>query len=159
MTRKPFQLSRGCSIAVVLTWGLIVVIGACVFRISQLPEDLGLGLGRGGRIANILVLAEPGYRERLAIFENGEAGLEFPDKPGIYGRAQAITLTAEEWQAFNAAYQEWCATPPRTDQAGGSAYAMGLNCGVTFGRYIAVPEIQLPPTLLRLFKRVVTKQP
>ena len=160
MTNKPFQLSRGCSIAVVLSGALIFLIGICVFRLSQLPNDLGIGLGRGSRIANILVSAEADHHQRLVIFDNGDAGLEFPDKSGIFGRAQEITLTAEEWQAFNVTYQEWCVKPlQRTDQAGGQVYTMGLSCGTTFGQSIEVSETQVPPILLHLFRRAVTKQP
>ena len=159
MTQKCFQLSRGCSIALVSSWALVFLIGACVFRFSQLPYDLGTGLGRGGHIANILVSAKTGHHEELSIFEDGTAVLSYPDQPGIFNRAPAITLTPEEWQAFNAAYQNWCTTPPRrTDQPNVPIYVMGFSCGKTFGQYIVIPESQVPPVLLRLFKRAVTNQ-
>jgi hypothetical protein len=159
MTQKPFQLSRGCSIALVSSWALIFLIGACVFRFSQLPYDLGKGLGRGGIIANILVSAKPGHREELTIVDDGTAILSYPDQPGIFNRAPEIALTAEEWRAFNIAYQDWCATPPRrTDQPNVPIYMMGFSCGKTFGRYIMIPESGVPPILLHLFKRAVTNQ-
>jgi len=160
MAKKSFQLSRGCSIALVCSWVLIFLIGVCLFWFFQLPDGLGSGLGRGDQIANIVVLAESGHREWLSIFENGKAVLSFPDQPGIFSSAPPITLTFEEWQAFKAVYQEWCARPPlRTDEVGVPVYAMGLSCGTQFGRYIVVPETQVPPIVLRLFKRAATKQP
>ena len=162
-TKKPFQLSRGCSIALVSSWVLLFTLGGCLIWLTQLPNDLGSGLGRGNRIANILVVATPGQRVRLVFHKDGSAGLEYVDKPGIFNRAREITLSNEERQSFKAVYREWCVKPPqRVNQTGGRSYAMGFSCenfSERYIRYIVVSETQVPPILLNLFERAAALQP
>ena len=159
-SKQSLQLSRGCAMALVSSWAIILVGGACWFWLSQLPSDLGTGLGRGGHIANILVVATPGQRAILGFSDGGDAGVGFPDKPGVFSHGSDIRLSDEEWQAFSTVYEEWCIQPPhRTRFTGEHFYTMGFSCGTPFGRYIEVADSQLPPILLRLFERAAAIQP
>lgn len=154
------QLSRGCGMALVSSWAIILIGGACWFWLSQLPSDLGGGLGRGNRIANILVVTTPGQRVKLSIFDGGNAAVGFPDKPGVFFRGSNLNLSDAEWQAFSTVYEAWCIQPPqRTRFTGEHYYTMGFSCATPFGRYIEVADSQIPPILLRLFERAAAIHP
>jgi hypothetical protein len=158
-TRKSFQLSRGCSIAFVLAVVLTFLMGACLFRTLLLPNGLGSGLGHGGLIMNILLSAEVDHREMLAVYDDGNVYLQFPDKQGLYGRYEIINKSGDEWQALEAVYQQWCTNPPKSEERVGiRVYEIGISCSAPFGHYMRVPETALPPIIDGLFKRIVTKQ-
>jgi hypothetical protein len=153
LAKKPFKLNRGCAIALVLSWAVMIVLGFGVVRLSQLPNELDTGLGRAGRLMNILVSADVGHRVMLTVHTGKIVYIEFLDRPGVY-RAEDIAISDDEWQVLNAAYQQWCTNPPHSgEQDGSRVYDIGISCSSDFGRHIQVQETQLPPEVSTLFKR------
>jgi hypothetical protein len=156
--QKPFKLNRGCSLVLVLAWALMIVIGVLGFRLLQLPNELGTGLGRAGRLMNVLVSTDAGHRQMLAVYDDGHANLEFLDKAGLYDRFAIVSMSDNEWHVLSAAYQQWCThLPQKVEQGASRIYDIGISCSDAFGHHIQVQETQLPAEMRLLFNRVVTK--
>jgi hypothetical protein len=154
MMTKPFRLNRGCSVALVLTWVVMILIAVCMLRLLQLPNGLGSGLGHAGRLMNILVSTAPGQRKMLAVYDSKTVNLEFLDKTGLYGGYEPVVISDEEWLALNTFYDQWCTNPPKTvPHSNRLFYQIGLSCSTAFGRSIEVQETMLPPVINALFKR------
>ena len=156
ITKKAFRLNRSCSIILVLAWVLTILIGVCLFRLLQLPNELGTGLGRAGRMMNVLLSTKPGTRQVLSVYESGTVIREFIDKPGLF-RGEEITISNDEWHALNVLHQQWCTNPPKNPASTGIAvYQVGISCAgaSAFGQYIQVPETSLPAEVNELFKRI-----
>src|SRR5688500_18460348 len=117
--KKPFKLNRGCAIALVLSWAAMIVLGLGGVWLTQLPNELGTGLGRAGRLMNILVSADVGHRVMLTVHTGENASIEFLDRPGVF-RGEDIAVSDDEWQVLNAAYQQWCTNPPHSGEQDGS---------------------------------------
>jgi hypothetical protein len=155
--KKSFKLSRGCAIGLVLASVVAIAIGACMVRLLQWPNDLGTGLGRAGRVINILLSAKAGDRQMLEVYQDRTVIHEFLDRPGVF-RAEDVALSDDEWRVLSAAYQQWCTNPPQSVAWGAyGSYDIGISCSSDFGRHIQIQETQLSPEIRALFKRVTTQ--
>ena len=164
--QRTSKRSLRYELAILILMLLVFSCFASWFWFSQLPNDLGSALGRGGHIANILVVAKPGQRTVLGIsegrteIEGGNAFVGFPDKPGIFSHGSNIHLSDEERAAFREVYDALCTKPPRRIRfTGEHFYTMGFSCGASFGKYIEVADSQIPPIVLNLFRRAAAIDP
>ena len=158
LTKRRFLV-----IALAIVWAIAAAIGASyLFKQPLRKNDVTIGLGRAGRLMNILIPAQLGRGERMiSIYNDGDIQYWSPQDTGVFATVWAdLAVTHAEWQAIVALRLRWCQSPPKylPISVGAPIYEVGWDCpGDLFAKRVQIPATLIPPEMTRVVERALSK--